>query len=323
MTFAVGVHLGDAVGVLADTRVTVQRGKRIEYFDNALKVYQRSPLVIGLAGNAISSDLVVTKFQLEYLVPLAIDEAYARSVDAEWMISRMEQAYHDALGEGTVDRNDQFSLIIAAENSIALMTSQPSTRDFTGILNATITNSVRAVSVDEYEADQRLVFVIDFPSGDVERALPGAVIMRGSGTISDTFLSTQHTALVAQHLSFGDRLASIARDMLRAADGVNHPSFNPAVLGWARSCGYTMSVLQGLTSWPKHSAPPESYNWEPFAKDDLIPQMNPYAVGSDLHDMELGWIFDVRKRRKLRVQSIAKTIGPEAVRGGASSQYIV
>lgn len=323
MTFTVGVHLGDAVGVLADTRVTVRRGQRIEYFDNALKVYQRPPLVIGLAGNAIASDLVATKFQLEYLVPLNTDEAYARSVDSDWIISRMERAYHDAIEEGTVNQNDQFSLVIAAENSVALGTGQSSTRDFSGILNATIANSVRAVSVDDYEADQRLVFVMDFPSGSVECALPATVVMRGSGTISDTFLRTQHTALVAQHLSFGDRLASIARDMLRAAEGVNHPSFNSAILGWARSRGYTESVLQGLTSWPKHSAPPASYIWEAFAKEDLIHQVNPYAVGSDLHDMELGWIFDVRKQRKLRVQSIAKTIGPEAVRGGASSQYIV
>lgn len=323
MTFAVGVHLGDAVGVLADTRVTVQRGQQTEYFDNALKVYHRPPLVIGLAGDAIASDLVVTKFQIEHLVPLSAEEAYACSVNADWMISTMEKAYHDALAEGRVDRTDQFSLIIAAENSLALGIRQPSTRDFAAILDAAITSSVRSVSVDDQDADQRLVFVMDFPSGKVERALPATVVMRGSGTISDKFLRTQHTALVARRLSFGDRLASIARDMLRAADGVNHPSFNSAVLGWARCRGYAESVLQGLTSWPKHSAPPESYTWEAFAEEDRIPQLNPYSVGSDLHDMELGWIYDVRQQRKLRVQSIAQTIGSLAVRGEALSLYIV
>jgi hypothetical protein len=323
MTFVVGVHLGDAVGVLADTRVTVKRGPRIEYFDNALKVYQRPPLLIGLAGDAIASDLVVTKFQLEYLVPLETNEAYTRSVDLDWMISRLGKAYQDALGAGTVDRIDHFSVVIAAENSVALATDRPATSEFTGILNATIANSAQSVSVDDDEADERLVFVMDFPSGRVERALPATVVMRGSGRMSDTFLRTQHTALVARHLSFGDRLASIARDMVRAAEGVNHPSFNSAVLGWARSRGHAESVLQGLTSWPQHSAPPESYTWEAFSEQDRIPQLNPYAVGSDLHDMELGWVFDVKQQRKLRVQPIAKTIGPVPVRSGTSTLYIV
>ena len=147
--------------------------------------------------------------------------------------------------------------------------------------------------------------------------------MRGSGTISDVFLQTQHTALLAQRLSFGDRLASIARDMLRAAEGVNHPSFNSAVLGWARSRGYAESVLQGLASWPKHSVPPESYRWEAFGKDDLIPTLSPYSVGSDLHDLELGWIFDVGRQRKLRVQSVAKAIGPVPARRGSASFYVL
>jgi len=323
VTFVVGVHLGDAVGVLADTRVTVQHSSRIEYFDNALKVYHRPPLIIGLAGNAIASDLLATKFQLEHLVPLATREAYARSVDADWMISRLNNAYSDALREGAVDQSDQFALVIAAENSIVLAADLPSTGDFSGLLNATISSSARAVSVDECEPGQRLVFVMDFPSGKVEVAPAAAVVMRGSGIISDSFLRTQHSALVGHHLTFVDRLASIARDMVRAAEGVNHPSFNSAVLGWARSRGYAESVLQGLALWPKHSVLPESYAWEAFAEDDRIPTVNPYSVGSDLHDLELGWIFDVRRQRKLRVQSIAKGIGFVDAQSKGSTLYIL
>jgi len=189
MTFLVGVHLGDAVGVLADTRVTVQHSSRIEYFDNALKVYHRPPLIIGLAGNAIASDLLATKFQLEHMVPLAAREAYARSVDADWMISRLNNAYSDALREGVIDQSDQFALVIATENSMALAGDLPSTGDFSGLLNATISSSARAVSRDEGEHGQRLVFVMDFPFGKVEVAPPAAVVMRGSGIISGSFFA--------------------------------------------------------------------------------------------------------------------------------------
>lgn len=323
MTFVVGVHLGDAVGVLADTRVTVRQSSWIEYFDNALKVYQRPPLIIGLAGNAIASELLVTRFQLEHLVPLAMNEAYARSVDADWMTSRLNETYLGALREGAVNQGDQFALIIAAENSVVLAAGSPATSDFRSTLNATIDQSARAVSLDEHEPGERLVFAMDFPSGTVEFAQSSGVVMRGSGTISDVFLRTRQTSLLGRHLSFGDRLASIARDMLRAAEGVNHPSFNAAVLGWARCRGYAESVLQGLDSWPKHSVPPENYRWEEFGKDDLIPTANPYSVGSDLHDWELGWIFDVKHQRKLRLQSVTKAIGPVPAQSGSSALYIL
>jgi hypothetical protein len=250
LTFVVGVHLGDAVGVLGDTRVTVQHTSRIKYLDNALKVYNRPPLIIGLAGNAITSDLLATKFQREHLVPLATREAYARSVDKDWMVSNLNNTYSDALHEGTVDQSDQFSLVIAAENSMALAAHPSSTGDFSGFVNATISSSARAVSVDGCEPGHRLVFVMDFPSRNVEVAPPTAIVMRGSGTMSDSFLRTRHSALVGHHLTFGARLASVARDMVRAAKGLNHPSFTSAVLGWARSSGYAESVLQGLVSWP-------------------------------------------------------------------------
>jgi hypothetical protein len=164
---------------------------------------------------------------------------------------------------------------------------------------------------------------MDFPAGKVEVAPPATVVLRGSGIMSDSFLRTQHSALVGRNLTFGDRLASIARDMVRAAEGVNHPSFNSAVLGWARSRGYAESVLQSLASWPKHSVPPESYAWETFAEDDRIPTLRPYSVGSDLHDLELGWIFDVERQRKLRVQSIAKAIGSVDAQNEASILYIL
>ena len=81
--------------------------------------------------------------------------------------------------------------------------------------------------------------------------------------------------------------------------------------------------MQGLAAWPKHSAPPEFYRWEAFGKDDLIPTANPYSVGSDLHDLELGWIFDVERKRKLRVQPIAKVIGLLSAQSGSASLYIL
>jgi len=140
----------------------VRHSSWIQYFDNALKVYHRPPLIIGLAGNAIASDLLATKFQIEHLVPLATREAYARSVDTDWMISRLKNAYSDALRAGAVDQSDEFALVIAVENSMALAANLPSTGNFSGLLNATISNPARAVSRDEREPGQRLVFAMDF-----------------------------------------------------------------------------------------------------------------------------------------------------------------
>lgn len=323
MTFVVGVHLGDAVGVLADTRVTVRSRSKIQYFDNALKVYQRPPLLIGLAGDAIASDLLVTKFQLEHLVPLDTAEAYRCSVDPDWMLSKIQSTYENALRDHIIDPKICFSLIIAAENSVDLQLDSPEPRDFVGILDATIANSAVAVSVAEVDEGQRLVFAIDFPSGRVDRARPGTVVMRGSGTVSEAFLRTQHTMLVGTQLSFGDRLASIARDMLRAAEGREDPSYNAAVLGWARSYGSAESVLQDLASWPKHSAPPDFYCWEAFDEEDVIPEISPYAVGSDLHNFELGWIFDVSNHRKMKVEAVTKGFGAGGGRGAALERYFV
>lgn len=324
MTFVVGIHLGDAVGVLGDTRVTVCGGPRVEYFDNALKVYQRPPLLIGLAGDAIASDLVVTKFQLDHLVPLGTAEAYARAVDADWVTSRIGETYDAALRQGLVDQDTQFSLIIAAEDSVGLGVRPSERRDSVGILSdATVASSASVVSVDEGEAGKRLVLAMDLPSRRLDLAHPGTVVMRGSGTISEAFLRTKTTALCAWGLSFGDRLASIAREMLRAAEHIDDPSFNAVVLGWARSHGYAESVLQDLASWPGYSAPPESYAWDPFDEGDRIPECSPYAVGSDLDDFELGWIYDVGRRRKLRIEPIMKGVGRSGGRMLATERYIV
>lgn len=323
MTFVVGVHLGDAVGILADTRVTAHSDSRTEYFDNALKVYQRPPLLIGLAGDAIASDLLVTTFQLEHLVPLDTAEAYARSIDADWMLSKLQSTYANALRQRILDPKTSFSLIIAAEDSMALQVTSLEVRDFYGILDATISESAAVVGVNEREEGARLVFAIDFPSQRVDRALPGTVVMRGSGTISEAFLRTQKTILVGTQLSFGDRFASIARDMLRAAEGIKDPSYNSAVLGWARSYGYAKSVLQDLKCWPEHSAPPTSYFWEEFGEEDIIPEISPYAVGSDLQDFELGWIYDVSNRRKMRVDKVTRWIGARGGRSGTSKRYLV
>jgi len=323
MTFVVGVHMGDAVGVLADTRVTVRSRSKTEYFDNALKVYQRPPLLIGLAGDAIASDLLVTKFQLEHLVPLDTAEAYRRSIDGDWMLSKIKSTYENVLRHHMIDPEIKFSLVIAAENSWDLQPDSPEPHDFIGSLDATIANSALAVSVAGEDEGQRLVFAIDFPSGRVDRARPGEVVMRGSGTVSEAFLRTQHTMLVGTQLSFGDRLASIARDMLRAAEGSEDPSYNAAVLGWARSYGNAESVLQDLACWPEHSAPPESYRWEAFDEEDVIPELSPYAVGSDLHDFELGWIFDVSNQRKMKVEAITKGLGTSGGRSAALERYFV
>ena len=306
MTFVIGAHLGDAVGVLADTRVTVHRSSGVEYFDNALKVYQRPPLLIGLAGDAIASDLLVTKFQLRYLVSTDAVQAYAHAVDGPWMFSNLLATYDDVLKERLIHPDTRFSLIIAAENSAALEHDSVEVRNFIGTPNATISASVSSVSVDEREAGQRLVFAIDFPSRRIEKAGPGAAVIRGSGRVSEVFLRARHSVLVGHQLSFGDRLASIARDMLVAAEGLKDPSFNALVLGWARSYGYAESVLQNLIAWPEHSAPPESYIWEAFNPEDMIPEVGLYAIGSDLHNFELGWVFDTQNKRKLRVQSVTK-----------------
>jgi hypothetical protein len=111
--------------------------------------------------------------------------------------------------------------------------------------------------------------------------------------------------------------------MRRAAEGIIDPSFNSVVLGWARLHGWVESVLQDLRAWPVHSAPPESYAWDAFDSEDTGPDISPYAIGSDLHDFELGWIYDVRNRRKLRVQPITKGIGRARGRTAASDRYIV
>jgi hypothetical protein len=74
MTLVVGLHLGDTVGIVADTRVTVRDGTHLIYRDDALKIFQRPPLIIGLAGDAISAEALVTTFQLQHLVPLAEPE---------------------------------------------------------------------------------------------------------------------------------------------------------------------------------------------------------------------------------------------------------
>jgi hypothetical protein len=184
------------------------------------------------------------------------------------------------------------------------MNAEPKRRSFTGWMDATIGTSVQAVSVDEGEFERRLVLVIDFPSGEGEIATPGGLVMRGSGTISEVFLQARHTVLYGVQLSFGDRLASIAYDMVRAAEVVDHASFNAAVMGWARCQGYTQSVLHSLKSWPNHSVAKDVYQWEPFEDDDLIPETGNYHVGSDLRDFEIGWIYDVERRCKLRVEPI-------------------
>jgi hypothetical protein len=141
----------------------VRHSSWIQYFDNALKVYHRLPLIIGLAGKAIASDLLATKFQIEHLVPLATREAYARSVDTDWMISRLKNAYSDALRAGAVDQSDEFALVIAAENSMALAANLPSTGNFSGLLNATIIS----IAIDRMEIVQGAAGNVDGQSCDL------------------------------------------------------------------------------------------------------------------------------------------------------------
>jgi hypothetical protein len=302
VTLVVGVHLGDAVGLMADTRATIEHPDgRVVRRDDVLKVYNCPPVLAAFAGRARAASRLVGAYH--QLMFGALDErtAYLRSVEEATVRAGLLGAYERCLAQNIVLPDELFSCVLAMENSPALRSSLPTGSTHHGVHAADFASSTAMWSrADEHHA-HRLVIAARFPSCDIEALEPGESILVGSGKSSEKLLAYQRTVVYGQSMSFGDRIAAIGADFVRAATLTDDPSFNACMLGIGVGCGEIEGTLHGLHAWPTRGLPIEAYVWTPWEGNEGVPDATPFAAGLDRRHPNVGWIYDVRRRTKLRL----------------------
>lgn len=308
MTLVVGMHLGDAVGVVGDSRATLQyEDGRTVSLDNAHKVYAFPPyFVVGIAGDALSASGFVNSFYLRCFAASTQREAFERVIDLEWMKSHLLATYEAEIRDDLLSVSHPFRCVFACENTPALKESGDTPMEMSvplTVSDASFNTSAAILTVPNAREGLRLVFSIAFPGGQIEVARPGNAILIGSGSIYETRLAQTSTLMApVGAMSHGDRLAAAAWDVSRAAQLAGDPTINGIYFGLAMSCGVPQTMLHGFHEWPDDSEPKEHYVWEPYDFSD-VPVMIPYSAGLDVSETNVGWIYDAAARKRMKLQS--------------------
>lgn len=309
MSLVAAIHLGDAIGIIGDTRITARYNDgTIERKDDALKVYRFSPFGFGVAvAGCVQSSVQLISELLQGSSWRSDAGLFSDVVDLSWMVSNIEKAYKNALLKRFINQNhSRFKCLFIAEDSVSLRLPHGVNPSKDGWQKSGITDASIATSAQFWarfgESPHRLVFSIDFPNLQVEVARPGDVLLAGTGAKAEDLLRSKHTILnVMTPMTFGDRLAAVGADLGRAAEVSEDISFNGIYLGFGISHGFLEVIYHGFQEWPKDSVPKQYYIWNPIG-DELIFEGS-YSAGLDIENENVGWIYDPFEKQKLRVKS--------------------
>ncbi len=312
MTLVVGAHLGDAVGIAADTRVTrdYSDGTR-KLSDDALKVYVFPHCLVGIVGSAQSAATFLNMFRLKCFARLSARDEFSNVVNIQWMHAHLVRVFERACAAGSLDRSRKFRCVFACEDTVApqdpvRITAENPTQHVSVVTDSSFGSQAKVLTQYDAMPSRRVVFSIEFPSRQIQTAEPGEVIVVGSGALSEHRLKKRRTAYaITSELSLGSRIGALAFDIGTAAKIADDTSFNGIVVGLAVRRGYIEATLNGFHHWPSHSEAQSGYEWRPMDSVDVaeIPHATPFAVSLDIRESNVGWIYDLKLRRKVRLRS--------------------
>ena len=309
MTLIVGMHLGDSVGVVADSRATVRyRGGRMKYLDNALKVYAFPPYFIAaVAGDAFAATGFLNSLLLRLLTVGSPDEFFGAATDLSSMSEHILQTYQSDLQNNLLEKDQRFACVLGTEDLVRVAELDEAPRATTlppSISNASFESSAAQLARPVREGDRlRTLFSVRFPEGRIEQARTGQAFYIGSGSGAAKQLSNRTTVLVPpSDMSHGDRLAAAAVDVSTAHRLSGDSSFNGIYFGISLSCGALATMLHSFNSWPSDSMSKNEYEWEDYHFED-IPKLSPFSAGMDVAELNTGWIYDAGARKRMKLQS--------------------
>ena len=330
MTLVVGMHLGDSVGVVADSRTTVRyRDGRTRYLDNALKVYAFPPYFIAaVAGDAFAGTGFLNSLLLRLITVCSLDEFFGAATDLSQMREHILQTYHSDLQNNLLNKDQRFACVIGTENLVRVSELGETPRLATlppSISDASFESSAAQMARPGREDDRlRTIFSVRFPEGRIEQARTGQVIYIGSGSVAAKRLSHRTTVLFPpSDMSHGDRLAAAAVDVSTAQELSGDPSFNGIYFGISLSCGAFATILHGFDSWPSDPVSKNEYAWEDYHSED-IPKLTPFSAGLDVAELNTGWIYDAGARKRMKLQSFLEPefIDANLLKRSRSAQWL-
>lgn len=322
MTLVVGAHLGDAVGIVADTRVThTESGGTAKFFDDALKVYMLPHCLVGIIGAAWPAATLLEAFRDECLMELSLRGEFSNVVDISWMREKLVGVFQRRCGTRLTGR-ERFSCVFACEVEFERTdddTPAGALQPTKAITDSTFRSQARVLTRPDALMDKRTVFSIEFPSTRIETTRPGDVIVLGSGAGSERLLASRTSAYACPSgISLGSRIGALGIDIGTAAVMANERSFNGIAIGLAVSRGYLEATLNSFQRWPADSEPKSTYSWLPMNTTDKteIPKSIPFAVGLDVREANVAWIYDLAESKKLCLRSF---LNPTVLASMASS----
>jgi len=307
MTIVIGAHLGDGVGIAADTRVSYGTAA---FRDNALKVYLYPPyFIVGIAGDVMAAIHLLAHFYRRHFLNVSRRNGFRQAVNPLWMRQHLVDLYKQL----ECCRGFRFRLVIAADDTLEDFNARGAlepTMSVTHFHGASFGASASTLTDQRYRSGNRLLMGVAFPSGDIELAEPTEIISAGSGEKFFKALLDQSVLISARALSLTDRFAALSREIERLAMRSKTGSINPFCVGMVLGRGGIGLTLHSYQAWPNDSDPGE-YEWEPSdpAADGYV-SSQVYSVGFDQRDTEAAWIYrgnnDPRRCTKLRLQNFGE-----------------
>lgn len=335
MTLIVGVNLGDAVGVIGDTRVAFKYpAGRTVYYDDCQKVYELRSLIVGVAGDVRASARLMQNFYQSHLNGLSMDEELQKAGDIGWLKSRLMGTYEVAISKGLIQAGSRFALILASENFLKGPIPPPQSTILPFAGESSFTSLADALTRRDPQAEQRLLLAsISFPGGAVRLAGAGEALRVGSGSHIDTILAERVIYLSASlsGREVGFRLVPFISNFVRFHDSPferntfpRDSTFNGICYGLGYERGKREATGGPFRTWPADGVSEESYKWEAMPAetrsdfwnkqfDVLGDRGSRYLVRFDAPTLGV-WIRDHVKNRRLRLRTIFEIgleIGPD------------
>jgi hypothetical protein len=309
MTLVVGMHLGDSVGVVGDSRVTIRHEDgRIARLDNALKVYAFPPYFIAaVAGDAFASTGFLNSFLLRLATVCSPSEYFRGATDLSWMSEHLLETYRSDIEEHLIAEDQRFACILGTENLVALEALGAVAHTLQlpwSVSEASFESSATHLAHVVGDGDKlRTLLSVKFPEGRIEQLNTGQAAYLGSGSGAAKQLRNRTTLMIPPaNMSHGDRLAAAAADVSDAQRLSGDSSFNGIYFGLSLSCGALATTLHGFNRWPSDSRPKDAYEWNADNFNN-IPKLIPYSAGLDLNELNTGWIYDASTMKRTKLQS--------------------
>ena len=316
MTLILGAHLGDGVGLVGDTRVTVTYSDgHLEHFDDCQKIYNLIGCLVGVAGDLKAAHLTIAEIISRSLYDLSPSEAVHRCAQADWIESELKKAHSAVVREQRDLTSRRFNLILANEDVTVARpkTVVPENRGGGFILDNSI--SLRARMLRRGGESRCSVISAAFPDCALRSLTPGEVIYVGSGDYIDEVVQEDIAVIppgaTAKHA--WQRFSMLMGNYKTSQSKFPDDTFNLIEHALFMGDGVLESMFTTFNAWPKNGVPQNSYSWGDMSDwqqewgDKMFGESITYSTGFDPDILNCS-IYDYKLERTLRLRMIANVL---------------